>query len=203
MPTAEPRRQAPDVRREQLLDAAQLVLVERGLRATTVADVAERAGVAKGTTYLYFGSKDELIAGVRARYLERFTAALTSDATDPAQDRLRSVVGGLFDIAVEHHRLHHVLFHEAGFSEADAFTAVRALVVEILEEGAASGELAIEDIDVAASFLLHGVHGALVDSLHPERHGSDGGGVGRTPDRTAGEDVADAVATLVRRATTA
>ena len=71
-----PRTQPADVRREQLLDAAEQVLVARGLRSTTVADVAAAAGVAKGTTYLYFASKDDLLAGLRARYLERFAAAL-------------------------------------------------------------------------------------------------------------------------------
>jgi AcrR family transcriptional regulator len=70
-----PRRQSPDVRREQILDAAQRVLLERGLRATTVADVVDAAGVAKGTMYLYFRSKDELLAGLRARYLDDYSRA--------------------------------------------------------------------------------------------------------------------------------
>src|SRR5512132_2839109 len=71
-----PRRQPADVRREQILDAAARVLVERGLAATTMAEVAEAASVAKGTVYLYFESKAELLAGLRARYFEGFAAML-------------------------------------------------------------------------------------------------------------------------------
>src|SRR5215210_7257384 len=62
-PARQPRRRPPDVRREQILDAAERVLVERGLATTTMADVAGAAAVAKGTVYLYFESK----AGLRAR----------------------------------------------------------------------------------------------------------------------------------------
>jgi AcrR family transcriptional regulator len=168
-----PRRQTPDVRREQLLNAAETVLVREGLRSTTVADVAVEAGVAKGTTYLYFRSKDELIAALRARYLERFIAALTGDLDAPAAARLDAVVLGLFGVAVEHHDLHHALFHEAGFSEADAFVAVRDLLEQILASGSEDGELAVDDVATTASFLLHGIHGALVDAMHPGDHGGD------------------------------
>jgi hypothetical protein len=53
---------------------------------------------------------------------------------------------GLYDFGSKHHQLHHVLFHEAGFSEEDAFTAVRDALVDLIEEGVASGELAISDV---------------------------------------------------------
>ena len=52
-----PRRQPPDVRREQILDAAQRVLLRRGPAAATMAEVADAASLAKGTVYLYFASK--------------------------------------------------------------------------------------------------------------------------------------------------
>ena len=71
------RRRPADERVGQLLDAAESVLLERGLATTTIADVAEAAGVAKGTVYLYFGSKDALLAGLRARHLGRFVEAAT------------------------------------------------------------------------------------------------------------------------------
>jgi AcrR family transcriptional regulator len=166
MVDARPRTQPPDVRREQLLNAAQRVLVERGLRATTVADVAAAAGVAKGTTYLYFASKDELLAGLRARYVERVAAALDAHPDGPVIERLRHLVIALFDFAWEHHRLHHVLFHEAGFSEDDAFTGVRARLTELVAEGVQVRELEVDDPALAASYVLHGVHGALVETLH-------------------------------------
>src|SRR5215217_2710720 len=107
-PARPPRRQPPDVRREQILDAAERVLVERGLATTTMADVAEAAAVAKGTVYLYFDSKAELLAGLRARYFERF-AALLGDPPDPARvanataARVERLVAASFDFALANH----------------------------------------------------------------------------------------------------
>lgn len=162
---AVPRTQPPDVRREQLLDAAERVLLERGLRATTVADVASTAGVAKGTMYLYFRSRDELLAGLRSRYLERSLAVLDR-RRGPARARVRRLVTGLVEVAAANPELHHVLFHEAGFSESDAFAAVRERLVGLLSAGAAEGDVAVDDPGLTASFVLHGVHGALVEVLH-------------------------------------
>jgi TetR/AcrR family transcriptional regulator, transcriptional repressor for nem operon len=163
-----PRTQPADVRRDQLLDAAERVLLKRGLRATTVADVADAAGVAKGTMYLYFRSKDDLLSGLRARYLDRYTAALDTGGSS-ARERLRRLVVALFDFGVAHHELHHLLFHEAGFSEADAFVGVRNRIVADVTAGMEDGEFAIDDPTLTASFVLHGVHGALVDALHLAR----------------------------------
>jgi AcrR family transcriptional regulator len=169
VPPDSPRRRPPDVRREQILDAAQHVILTRGLRATTVADVAEAASLAKGTVYLYFRSKDEVLAAVRARYLEQYGEALGANTGGDARTRIRELVVALYDFADKHHELHHVLFHEAGFSEADAFAAVRDRLTVLLREGAEAGELTVSDITLTASFLLHGVHGALVDAIHGGR----------------------------------
>lgn len=168
------RRRSPDARREQLLDAAETVLLDRGLAASTVADVAEAAGVAKGTVYLYFDSKDALLAGLRARYLGRFADAVEGPVRPGRASvltRLQRFVDGLFDFSVRNQALHHLLFHEAGFSEEDAFAGARSLLEGLLAEGTAEGAFDVRDPAVSASFLLHGLHGVLVEVLHagPER----------------------------------
>ena len=169
-----PRRRPPDVRREQILDAAERVLVERGLAATTMADVAEAAAVAKGTVYLYFRSKAELLAGLRARYFERFAAML---GDPPAEDRagpgvaarVERLVAASYDFALANHALHHVLFHQAGFGEADAFARARAVMADLVVAARASGELTVADPERAADFLRHGLHGVLVRAIHRPR----------------------------------
>lgn len=174
-----PRRRTPDERVEQLLDASERVLLERGLGATTVADVAEAAGVAKGTLYLYFESKDALLAGLRARYLTRFTDALGSSVTQSASGatgRLDQFVTGLFEFSAKHAQLHHLLFHEAGFSEADALAGARTMLDGIIAAGCEGGEFDVDDPSATAGFLLHGLHGLLLDALH------DGSGVSRAAD---------------------
>jgi TetR/AcrR family transcriptional regulator, transcriptional repressor for nem operon len=162
------------VRREQILDGAARVLVERGLAATTMADVAEAAAVAKGTVYLYFESKAELLAGLRARYFERFAAMLGDPPADGRAGpgiaaRIDRLVAASYDFALGSHELHHVLFHEAGFREADAYAQARTLLAELIEAGRAAGELDVADPDLATEFVLHGLHGVLVAATHRPR----------------------------------
>ncbi len=171
-----PRRQPPDVRREQILDAAQQVLLRRGPAAATMADVADTASVAKGTVYLYFASKAELLAGLRARYFERLTAVLGDQAgarpvapPPTIAARIEGLVAASYDFALANHELHHVLFHEAGLGGHDAFARVRDAVAELVASGAASGELDVPDAALATDFVLHGLHGILVAATHRPR----------------------------------
>jgi AcrR family transcriptional regulator len=62
--TSTSRQRRKDARPQELLDAALDLFVERGFAATRSEDVAARAGVSKGTLYLYYPSKEELLKEV-------------------------------------------------------------------------------------------------------------------------------------------
>lgn len=65
MPPAPPQRQRrKEARPQELLDAALGLFVEKGFAATRSEEVAARAGVSKGTLYLYYPSKEELLKAV-------------------------------------------------------------------------------------------------------------------------------------------
>jgi AcrR family transcriptional regulator len=166
------RREPPDVRRTQILDGAERVFVAQGIDAS-MAEVADVAGVAKGTVYLYFASKADLLAELRDRYLERFVATVDRalgelvDPTTPAA--VGTFAACLFDWSQEHYALHHVLFHEAGVSEEDAFERGRALIAALVGHGVESGELHAVDPDLTAQFLFDGLHGLLVATMHPPK----------------------------------
>ena len=66
MAVAEPlaRRRRKEARPQELLDAALELFVEKGFATTRSEEVAQRAGVSKGTLYLYFPSKEELFKAV-------------------------------------------------------------------------------------------------------------------------------------------
>jgi AcrR family transcriptional regulator len=58
------RQRRKEARPQELLDAALALFVEKGFAATRIEEVAERAGVSKGTLYLYYPSKEELLKAV-------------------------------------------------------------------------------------------------------------------------------------------
>lgn len=74
-PTPAPRWQRrPEARPEEILDAALAVFGEQGFAGAKLDDVARRAGVSKGTLYLYFDSKETLFREmVRARIVSAIT----------------------------------------------------------------------------------------------------------------------------------
>jgi AcrR family transcriptional regulator len=73
-------------RRQALLDAVEALFLEHPERMANVAEVAEAAGVAKGTVYLYFPSKEEMLLALHERHTALFFAALMKrlDSRRPA-----------------------------------------------------------------------------------------------------------------------
>ncbi len=163
-------RQPPDVRRGSIMDAAVAVFTEHGVGATTMADVAEAAGVAKGTVYLYFDSREDLLAALQARYAEDLIAEARTLLPVGGQGsrirRLDAFVGGLAEAYQRDHRLFHVLFEGPGASEAAILSAIRDPLRRFVEDGVAVGEFDVPDVDLATEFLLQGIHASLSRALH-------------------------------------
>ena len=78
-----------DERADEILDAALELFVERSFTATRVEDIAARAGVSKGTVYLYFDSKKSLLEALVKRALvpisKRLIASVDATETDPRE----------------------------------------------------------------------------------------------------------------------
>ena len=80
--TEEPRARR-EVRRQELIDAAVAVFSAKGVAAASVDDIVRAAGVAKGTFYLYFATKDDAVNAVAASMVERVADRIEAVATDP------------------------------------------------------------------------------------------------------------------------
>jgi AcrR family transcriptional regulator len=89
-----------DLRREAILDAAERLLATTGYEDMTIADVAEGAGITRGALYFYFGSKQEIVTALFARYVEALheksraaieDAAKGAAAIDAAMKRTEAV----------------------------------------------------------------------------------------------------------------
>jgi AcrR family transcriptional regulator len=98
-PLDEPRwRRLPEARPRQILDAAIDVFGESGLAAARLEDIAKRAGVSKGTIYLYFSNKETLFCEMIRRLVgdtivqaQARAAATSASAVDQLVDYAHSV----------------------------------------------------------------------------------------------------------------
>jgi len=66
-----PRPNVSDERKTQIINAAEGVFMEKGFDQARMDDIAEETGLSKGTLYLYFKSKDELIIAILDRMFQR------------------------------------------------------------------------------------------------------------------------------------
>ncbi len=91
--SAPPRAAAVADKRAAILEAATAVFAERGFFNAQVADIARGAGIAAGTVYLYFRSKDEILTSIFDRTMKDAIAegrAAMDGVTDPVE-RLRRI----------------------------------------------------------------------------------------------------------------
>ena len=170
------RRQPPATRRKAILDAAASLLVANGLAGTSVDAVAQRAGIAKGTVYLYFESRSDLLAALRSRYAEGLAGRARSilehaDPADPGSvtDTFERLAAELLDYVHANQRLYHVLFHEAPGHQEQAREPLRHLVAGLLSQAMDQGALTPTDAGVLAGFLLDGLHGAMLPLAHQDQ----------------------------------
>src|SRR5574338_418096 len=66
-----PRPDVSDERKTQIINAAESVFTEKGFDQARMDDIAEETGLSKGTLYLYFKSKDDLIIAILDRMFQR------------------------------------------------------------------------------------------------------------------------------------
>jgi AcrR family transcriptional regulator len=162
--TTEPRYLPSEVRRQQILDAAAQLAMADGLEETSIAKVAEAAGVAKGSIYLHFRSRQELVAGLQGQVWSQMMETprrLAGDEESTWAERLDAVVEHWMRYEFEHHRLYHAVFHAVATDSEEPWEAARILLGELIAGGAAAGEFDITDLDlgVTVEFLLHAYAG--------------------------------------------
>jgi AcrR family transcriptional regulator len=95
LPIASSRKRRKETRPQELLDAALGLFVEKGFAASKAEEVARRAGVSKGTLYLYYPSKEELFKAVVRQKLSNLIAEgqdLVHNFEGPTSDLLRELM---------------------------------------------------------------------------------------------------------------
>jgi AcrR family transcriptional regulator len=172
---ARPRTKPPEERRDELMNAAQNLFIEHGVGQTTIEQITAAADVAKGTFYLYFSCKEDVLAALRQRYVQGLLAGIKSgvDATPEGDWRgklatwAEASIAGYLDAIL----LHDIVFYESrptgrrGLVDNVIINHLRGL----LEAGMAAGAWAIDDPGFTAVFLFNGFHGIADDASSREK----------------------------------
>ncbi|MEU8121086.1 TetR family transcriptional regulator [Spirillospora sp. NPDC049024] len=166
--------------REKLFTAAIELIAESGLAATTVDQIAERAGVAKGTVYYNFGSKAALFSALLEYGVDRLATALRDAASGrPPLEALEAVVAAELAYIGEHESFARLLIAETWRAGGDWQHAARLIreraigvVADVLRDAVAAGDLRPDlDTGTAASAVFGMVLTVALDwrALQPGR----------------------------------
>ncbi|HUB96555.1 MAG TPA: TetR/AcrR family transcriptional regulator [Stellaceae bacterium] len=174
-------RRRKEARPAEIEAAALQCFAERGFAASSLDEIAARAGVTKGTLYLYFRSKEDLFkAVVRGALVTRIIAVTeTLSTTETAREQLERLFTAWPTILTIPHvsAIPKLIISEAGnFPELTRFyldeviARGRAAVIAILRRGIRRGEFRKMDPDVAFYALIAPVLMAIVWKHTFERH---------------------------------
>jgi AcrR family transcriptional regulator len=154
----------PEVRRAEILNAANALFQTRGFADTTVEEIVRSAGVAKGTFYYYFRTKEDVLEAHARTLVEAMAERSRAIAQDPSlgpadkiaamlaeQRRLAEVNSGVVD---DLHRPENRELHDR--SNIETVRILGPIFAEVVEEGKRAGIFDVKDALSTVQFVMAG-----------------------------------------------
>ena len=155
--------QDPEVRRKEILDAAEALFEEKGFQKTTISDIAKAMKVAQGMLYYYFKSKEELLGALVHRQVV-VVMAETKQKPDFASGTPQQKIGMMMSALLSSACAHDSVLLRALFDERNAHIrdrvnrqieeSISECLKEIIEEGVQDGSFQVVDTEAVLNFIL-------------------------------------------------
>jgi len=158
-----------EFRTGEILRAAREVIAELGLGEASMERIAQGAGISKGTIYLYFQNKEQLLMRAVQQAFEELMERLEHaiSRAPSARERLRALIQASLDHAMENQGFFRALMEPLGFGPEGASELARrfadqneqyvALVANLIEQGSRAGEFR----DLPPRLVAVGLAGAM------------------------------------------
>ncbi len=176
-----------EFRVQSIQDAAMRVIARKGMAAATMQEIAEEAGVAKGTIYLYFRDRDELVEKTFETaitlLIARLEAAMLSEK--PFREKMRDALGAKIAFFNENREFFR-LYLDLRFPEGNAQQQRRhrtkcepqyrhsvAGFVQQIEAAMDAGEIRRVDPQRLALFIVEGTNAIVIDRVVNETQPPD------------------------------
>lgn len=169
--------QDPEVRRREILDAAEKLFEQKGFQRTTISDIAQAMNVAQGMLYYYFKSKEELLGALVHRQVV-VVMAETKQKPDFASGTPQQKIGMMMSALLSSACAHDSVLLRALFDERNAHIrdrvnrqieqSISASLRAIIEEGVQGGFFQVVDTEAVLEFVLH-FGEIMIEAVHARR----------------------------------
>lgn len=136
-----------EVRNEEILDAAETLFAAKGFDNTSTGDILDAVGIARGTLYYHFKSKEDILDGVIQRMTDKMIGVATGIVRQkelPVLERLTKAIMSLnvetklgHEIMEQVHRPQNALMHQK--MQATLLAGILPILTELIEEGIRQG----------------------------------------------------------------
>lgn len=159
-------------KRERIIAAAARLFGDKGYHDTTTAEIAEAAGVAAGTIYIYFSSKEELLVAVFEEFLGRHMDALRDGIAGEASsgDKLKKLLYLGLQLMQDHPESAQIFLSQLRQSAQMIRTvakrssrAYKDIIEEVVAEGVESGLCRKVDVPAVSSMLFGAFQQTVLD----------------------------------------
>lgn len=152
------RKEKAAITRQKLIDAARKMMSTRPITEVTVEDITETAGVAKGTFYVYFDSKADVLHEIELNVMEgllRYSVGYSDSTEQRILFYMRLYLKLMVDLSLDLYK--NVIKLELDRPEETLFQKNKAAIKKILiNDGYANDEKTNQAVDYISAFL-HGV----------------------------------------------
>ena len=134
-------------RKQEILDAAEMLFGTKGFDNTSTGDILDAVGIARGTLYYHFKSKEEILDGVIQRMTNRLmedAKAIVRNKELPVLERLTKAIMALnveskigYEVMEQVHRPQNALMHQK--MQTTLLSGITPIFTELVEEGIEQG----------------------------------------------------------------
>lgn len=160
---------SPEERKKEILDVAEELFTTKGYAETTINDILQKIGIAKGTFYYYFKSKEDVMDAIVDRFIEtgvRAAENIAQDSTLKASEKIFQIImaqnpddSGKGKMIEELHRVNNAEMHQKSLVET--ILKLTPILTKVIEQGIDEGTFntpypkeTVEVLLVSSGFLF-------------------------------------------------
>ena len=161
MGAKERREREREQRKAQILDTARALLLEKGLNATSINQIAKRAELSVGAIYFYYKSKEDLYAALQVEGLELLNQTIRQSVQAPSspEENIRNIAMAYLKFSEEHKNYFDIINYFLASPEP-IFSP--ELKIQVDERGK-------NNLPILTDIISKGIHNGLFKAVDPRR----------------------------------